>query len=52
MTSEEIKLLKYSKEDYKEHSWYIKVEQSWRIRTNKGIKDILQRKGIVKHKIA
>jgi len=44
MTSEEMKLLKYSKEYSKIHSWYIREEQSWRIRTNKGIKDILQRK--------
>jgi len=45
MTSEEMKLLKYSKEDSKKHSWFIKEEKSWRIRTNNGIKDILQRKG-------
>jgi hypothetical protein len=47
MSSEEMKRLKYSKEDCKKVSWYIKVEQSWQIRINKGIKDILQRKYIV-----
>jgi len=40
MTSEEMKLFQRRQK----YSWYIKEEQSWRVRTNKGIKDILQRK--------